>query len=316
VRLVVVLASNAGGVPGVDRKLCLTASSLLLAPPSEFGINPARSNDVRLVFLASLVAAVLLLPATRLDAQAQNQPVADLEAAAEAGNRQAQDKLGDFLYYRGDSEHAVPWYRLAAAQGVPNSQYRLSEILFFRARSLPPSKADTSAAYSDEAVSLLIKAAAQGHKRAQLELGHSYEAGKYLSRDLPEAYKWYCLAAQGLLSDADANMAKSNRDSLVLKLDREQLAEGNRRLSDFLVNPDKPPAVPEPAHLAQLKLQGITGTQGHELAIINGKTLATNETANITIDGRSVSLRCLKISPNSATVSIEGFPVPEKLNLR
>ena len=110
-------------------------------------------------------------------------------------------------------------------------------------------------------------------------------------------------------------MGTSYRDGLILKMTHEQIAEGNRRVTQFLAEPGKPLEMPEPSFFQQLKLQGITGTRGHPLAIINGRTLGPKESTTITVDSRTVTLHCQAITANSATILIEGFPTPKELTL-
>ncbi len=253
----------------------------------------------------------------KVPAQQPNPPLANIKAAAEAGDAVSQDKLGDTFYYRGDPERAVKWYRLAAAQGIPNSQYRLAHTLLFWASNARPSEKAKSQAYSDEAIAWLLKAAAKGHKRAQVDLGQLYQDGKLLKKDLPEAYKWFSLAAgAGTPLDANANIGKLYRDGAILNMTQEQIADGNQRVTQFLANPAKPVAIPEPAYLQGLKLQGISGTADKPLAIINGKTLAPNDSATLKLDSRSVTIRCLSITPTTVTISIDGSPITKELALR
>jgi TPR repeat protein len=265
-------------------------------------------------FFFGLPTALLLVTAT-LCAQQPNPPLAELKAAAEAGDAQAQDKLGDIYFKGGNFEDAVTWYRRAAPHSILNSQYQLAHILLMWASSPSVSKT-TSAMHSDEALPWLLKAASRRHNRAQLELGQLYRDGRLLKTDLPEAYKWYCLAAEGSSTELFApNLGISYRDGLILKMSQEQISEGDRRVAHFLAEPAKAAPMPEPSYFQQLKLQGITGTPGQQLAIINGKTLSANDTATFKIDGHSVTFRCLTIAPISAIIAIDGFLAPKELLL-
>jgi hypothetical protein len=62
-----------------------------------------------------------------------------------------------------------------------------------------------------------------------------------------------------------------------------------------------------PLSLAQVRLQGIGGTTGRRLAIINGKTFAKGDVDSVKTPAKNVVIRCLDISDTSATVTIEGF---------
>lgn len=260
------------------------------------------------MFLAAIAATRPLV------AQQPNPTLVALKAAAEAGDAEAQDKLGDIYRTRGELENAVAWYRRSAPHGIINSQYQLAHILLTWANSHYLNR-PLSDMHLDEALPYILKAAGQGHRRAQFELGQLYCDGKLLTKDLPEAYKWFCLAADSTPLDFTASLAKSSRDSLILKMSQDQLAEGNQRLAKFQAHPEEPAPMPEPTYLQNLKLQGITGTPGRQLAIINGRTLAPKETTTLKIDTRPLTLHCLSVTSNSVTVSIDGFPTTKTLTL-
>jgi hypothetical protein len=65
-------------------------------------------------------------------------------------------------------------------------------------------------------------------------------------------------------------------------------------------------AKPIVSNSAVLVLQGISGTTDNRLAIINGRTLAEGETADVSSGSGSsrVRIQCLQITDNSATVQI------------
>lgn len=261
-----------------------------------------------------LLSALCLVP-SHTHAQTPNPPLADVKAAAEAGDPQAQDKLADTFRLKGDFEDAVTWYRRSAPAGILNSQYQLAHTLLMWARS--PSVPDaTQTMHAAEAIPWLQKAASKSHTRARLDLGQLYLDGKFIKKDLPEAYKWFCLAADGSLLNFDATLAKSARDNLILRMTQDQIADGNQLIAAFRANPDQPTATPEPSYFQRLKLQGITATPGRPLAIINGRTLAPGDTTTVKLDGQPVTLRCLSISRTSATISIDGFSTPKELHLR
>jgi TPR repeat protein len=271
---------------------------------------------VRTTALFFTLSAAFLLVLNPLHAQQPNPPIASLKAAAEAGDGPSQDKLGDAYLNHGDFENAVTWYRRSAPQGILNSQYQLAHILIGWANSTRFSKPATSSMHVDEALPWFLKAASQGHSRARLELGQLFQEGTYVKKDWPEAYKWFCLAADGNPLDLSAQIGKTYRDGLILKMTRDQIDEGNRRSAQFRAAPDTPTIMPEPAYFQHLKLQGIAGTPGHPLAIINGRTLGPNESTTITVDSRPVTFHCQAITTNSATILIEGFPTPKELTLR
>ncbi|MGH7972147.1 MAG: tetratricopeptide repeat protein [Limisphaerales bacterium] len=263
------------------------------------------------IFAAILACPVAAMP---LHAQQTNPELAELKSDAKLGDAEAQDKLGDMFRKQGDLEAAVPWYRRAAEQGSINSQYQLAHILVTWAHSITVPKA-TALRHGEDALPFLLNAATAGHKRAQFELGQLYREGQLITRDLVEAYKWLGLAGDANPPDLTSSLAKSARDTLVLKMSQNQIAEGNTRIKDFLAHPDEPAPLPEPAYLQQLKLQGITSASGHPLAIINGTTLGPDQSATLDLDTRPVTLRCLAIGSNSVTVAVGNRTTPKTLNL-
>jgi TPR repeat protein len=83
----------------------------------------------RLVLLQlTIIAGGLLLFSTGF-AQAQLPELAQIKAAAEAGDASAQDKLGAAYYGHFDLRSAAEWFRKAAEQRVPHAQFQLGEIL-------------------------------------------------------------------------------------------------------------------------------------------------------------------------------------------
>ena len=55
--------------------------------------------------------------------------LAQIKAAAEAGDAQAQDKLAGNYLSQANYSTAAKWYEKAAQQGVLNSQWQLGQIL-------------------------------------------------------------------------------------------------------------------------------------------------------------------------------------------
>jgi cytochrome c-type biogenesis protein CcmH/NrfG len=82
---------------------------------------------------------------------------------------------------------------------------------------------------STEAMKWLRMAVEQGDAWAQRTLGKWYEKGQGVPQDYIEAYKWYNLAAsQGFA------YAERWRDHVAQLMTREQIAEGQRRASEFV----------------------------------------------------------------------------------
>jgi hypothetical protein len=216
-----------------------------------------------------------------------------------------------------DAENAINWYRKAAPHGIANSQYHLGNILLSWANS-PVAKDQARAQHVDEGLPWLIKAANQGVRQAQVELGSVYRDGKFVARDLPEAYKWFSLVAAGGGGALDfaANLGKTYRDTLIMQMSQGQIAEGNRRMAGFVPNSGENVPLPEPAYVTQIRLSGLGGSPPRRFAIINGKTLAPGESATVRVAARDVPIRCISITDRSAVVTIADLPGTRELVLR
>lgn len=117
--------------------------------------------------------------------------VEELLSFAEQGTAVAQDALG-WIYIsdtggvRRDYVEAVKWFRLAAAQGIPSSQWGLG-TLYVRGDGVAQDYAEAAIWYR--------LAANQGDSGGQYSLARLYEEGNGVGQDLSEALKLYELAA-------------------------------------------------------------------------------------------------------------------------
>ncbi len=136
----------------------------------------------------SLPTPIIPAPLAAPFQQPMQRSIEEIKAAAEHGEPEAEEKLGDL--YRSDPKKAVFWYRKAASQGLANSEYQLANLLLSPASS-PAASNEARAVNTDEAIHWLIKAANQGFKLAQVDLASLYRDGQFLAKDLPEAYKWF-----------------------------------------------------------------------------------------------------------------------------
>src|SRR5579864_4776387 len=58
--------------------------------------------------------------------------------------------------------------------------------------------------------------------------------------------------------------------------------------------------------IANLKVPGISGTPGHQFAIINNHTFAVGDEGDVMTSSGRVHLRCIKIQPDAVVVEIAG----------
>lgn len=125
-----------------------------------------------------------------------------LKAQADAGDKHAQNQVGA-TYGAEQPDKALPYYRLAAAQGLAVAQCNLGYMhLTGQAtpRDLP------------QAVHWLGLCAQQGHFMGQFALGQLYLNGMGLPKDARRAEQWWLLsAAQGHLDSQRAAPALPTR---------------------------------------------------------------------------------------------------------
>ncbi len=205
---------------------------------------------VRLWFILALG---LVVAAARAQVKPPGAPVSIDEKAAQ-GDPVAQNQLGlkALLAKTPSYTNAFKWFRLAAEQGLPIAEHNLGG-LYFKGNGVPQDY--------KEALRWYQKAAEAGFAPAQSFMGWMYATGKGVEEDPKEAVKWYLKAAQqrdkeaqfslGLLlldgepdyveaykwinlsaAQGNTNAIKS-RAKLAVSMTAEQIAEGQRRASEF-----------------------------------------------------------------------------------
>ena len=257
-------------------------------------LPPSIPGDLRWVRDLVLLLALLCGPLLPGFAQTSNLPkLAEIKAAAEKGDAEAQMSLGDEFTSRSDSASAAIWFQKAAKQGAARAQYELAAIL--------------STSKPQESFRWFQAAADQGFAKAQVVLGSYYRDGTLVRKNHAEAYKWFSLA-----SAQAYDAALTARDNLILKMTAEEVADGQRRVSAIV--PPKPAAAPPAATPSQLCLKGITFTKSHSLASINDQTFEPGEEQMVKAGEQKIRIRCEEIRRGSVLVAISGST--EKIELR
>jgi hypothetical protein len=88
-------------------------------------------------------------------------------------------------------------------------------------------------------------AAEQGEATAQFNLAHMYKHGRGTVKDVVEAHFWYALAAGSKALEPDVHgIAMKNRDEMAAQLSASQVAENERRVQEWKPrrSPDAPGA--------------------------------------------------------------------------
>src|ERR1039458_1759170 len=121
-----------------------------------------------LLWLTGITATLLwVLPGFP---QEQLPDLAQVKGAAERGDAQAQDRLGDSYEGRFSFSTAAEWFRKAAEQGVSHAQWRLGKMLLDGRKTFGESSIAVPKG-TDEGVKWLLLAANQGLGGCSIRFG-------------------------------------------------------------------------------------------------------------------------------------------------
>jgi hypothetical protein len=192
-------------------------------------------------------------------------------------------------------------------------------MLLLQSRTSAFAKPVERSAMGEEARKWIILAAYQGDKRGQADFADIWLEGKLVKQDVVEAYKWGDLAGQGSMIDTATVTGRSCRDSAILKMDADQIAEARKRVAAFV--PHQPTALEistaaEPSWAKQIKLLGISGPVSRRLAIINNQTFEKGDEHMVKVAQQSVNIHCIEVGESSAIVMIEGLEGQRELKLK
>ena len=178
----------------------------------------------RLIFTLLFASSVAVVQLAAQQTKADQRPLKEVRAKAEAGDAQSEVELGvrydDGEGVAKDPAEAVKWFRKAAEQNYATAQFDLG-CCYLEGKGVPKNQV--------EAVKWYRKAAEQNDAEGQLYLGLSYVKGEGVAEDLVEAYKWLLLAAR----QGDESGKKIVTNPLESSLRPEQIAEGQKRAREF-----------------------------------------------------------------------------------
>ena len=172
----------------------------------------------RLIFALLLASSVAVVRLAAQQTKADQKPLEEVKAKAEAGEAESQVELG-LRHEKGqgvakDPVEAAKWYRKAAEQNFARAQNNLGVCY---------EKGEGVAKDEEQAVKWYRKAAEQNYAPAQASLGAFFP-----NDDVVEAYKWLLLAANQGNEDAKQVMTE-----LEHTLRPEQRAQGQKLARDF-----------------------------------------------------------------------------------
>jgi len=256
-----------------------------------------------------LLAAWTFIAAPPISAASRS--IADIKIAAEKGDAQAQEELGDAFSMRLDSKQAEVWYRKAATAGLPTAQAKLGHMLFYRSRmspGLPPAQKLT---LGTESLKWLKPAANHGVHRAQADLATIYFEGRITKQDLVRTYMWGDLAAKAPITDASAAAGRAARDAAALQMSAKEIQTAQRLVKEF--KPGQPSRPPSSSADTGIVLKGITGPADNRLALINNKTLSAGEHTQVKVGGEDLEIECVEVGEDFVVIKVGGHD--HQLNL-
>src|SRR6266496_2326797 len=120
----------------------------------------------RLIFTLLLASSVAVVQLAGQQTKADQKPIGEVKAKAEAGDAESQVELG-LRYEQGkgvakDQVEAIKWYRKAAEQNLAEAQYNLG-VYYYAGEGVAKDQV--------EAVKWYRKAAEQNYAAAQSNLG-------------------------------------------------------------------------------------------------------------------------------------------------
>ncbi|SDA97657.1 tetratricopeptide repeat protein [Mesorhizobium qingshengii] len=196
-----------------------------------------RSN-IRLIHIGADIAGVpeavaqevvpeinRFLPTIWLSPSTGDEEMRGITEAAARGLAGAQFSLGASMETREDYAEAFKWYRLAAEQHFPPAEHNVA-VMYVEGRGVPPDK--------HQAEHWFRQAAEHGIADAHWGLGLLYANDEGDLQDFLLSYVEFSLAATLLPEGKPSVDAVRARDKVAALLTPEQVAEGRRRVGEWL----------------------------------------------------------------------------------
>ena len=234
------------------------------------------------------------------------------EAAASKGKNEPSRMLasGDACRMNSRPAEALLWYRQAALAGSMDAVYRVGSVLLSGEDSHLPRQSVPRDV--PEGVRWIFRAATNMHPQACRGMSRIYRDGLGVKTNLVQAYAWLRLFAELELTASAAEL-----DKLALKLDARCLLEAQALAAQFK-NRQWPPTpckrIVEGDE--RLALSGLTVGERGALAVINRRTFAEGESAELAIANGRLIVTCCEIREQSVLVDIAGEDEARLLSFR
>lgn len=223
------------------------------------------------------------------------------------------DKLlasGESCLLNSRPAEGLMWYRQAALAGSVEAIYLAGGLFLSGRKSNVPAQSVPSDI--TEGVRWTFWAATNMHPPACRGMARIYFDGLGVKSNLVQAYAWMRLS-----SELDPNSGFAELDRLARCLDAQQIQEAQQLVGEF--KSGQWPSTPCKKVVegdARLTLNGITFAGRSSLAVINRRTLAEGETADLVIPKGRLTVTCLEIRAQSILVDIAGEYETRLLRLR
>jgi hypothetical protein len=238
--------------------------------------------------------------------------VAAIKQKAEVGDAAAQVALGDALAGHYRATEGLEWYKKASVQGNVEGEYHVGEMLLFGAVGIPNNLSVLPNPV--EGIRWTFRAATNFHPHACRNMAKASQQGLGTAINLVEAYAWLKLYSE---SPGGSIVGRVELNELALKMDTTALRQAQNLAVQFKAgNGQGPIALTIPEGDPRLKVNTISFGGKVPLAMINGKTLAEGESANVFIPPVRLRIKCLKIEKEAVRIAVEGEDAARVLRFR
>ena len=265
------------------------------------GFHFARRWLVVALLVAATAAGVVAAPAPAKAASTPAKTKTELNrllASGDAARRNARPA------------EALMWYRQAALAGSAEATHRAATLLLAGQTSAQPRQSVSRDV--PEGVRCLFWSATNMYPAACRDMARIYREGVGVKTNLVQAYAWL-----RLFSELDSSSGAAELDKLAPYLDVPHLLEAQSLAGQFK-NREWPPMPCKKAIEgdARLTLSGLSVGARGALAVINHRTLAEGETAELPITNGRLTVTCCEIRDQSVLVDIAGENEARLLNFR
>lgn len=240
---------------------------------------------------------VLLIVGSVALAQSALPELARLKLAAEAGDARAQHTYAQRIMHS-NSKESFEYNLKSANQGFGPAEDMVGAHYLSKA----PYNVKERAKMERLGARYASRAAFKGIPNAQANLSECYDRGTGVPRNPARAYAWMAIAARPTSGANSIFIAgyRSRLDQLVARTPSSAIAEGQKLADAFRPGGSGMNSVEADILVAQMKINAIILVRGAKTVVVNQTRVPEGETNTLTLDGETVSLRCISVGTRSA----------------